>query len=136
MACIACSMKKSRSCGLTIPRFFCSGHSVRIIKPMTQPSHSPPPHAALLHMILGKWVSSAISAAAHFSIADHLESGPKSPTALAAPTGTKEQPLYRLLRANASVGVFTELEDGRFAQTPLSDPLRTSAKPSIRHMAM
>jgi len=87
-------------------------------------------------MILGKWVSSAISAAAHFSIADHLESGPKSPKELAALTGTKEQPLYRLLRANASVGVFTELEDGRFAQTPLSDPLRTSAKPSIRHMAM
>jgi hypothetical protein len=44
--------------------------------------------------------------------------------------------LYRLLRANASVGVFTELEDGRFAQTPLSEPLRTNAKPCVRNMAM
>lgn len=87
-------------------------------------------------MLLGKWVSSAISAAAHFGIADHLESGPKSPKELASLTGTQERPLYRLLRANASVGVFTELEDGRFAQTPLSEPLRTNAKPCVRHMAM
>lgn len=100
------------------------------------PSGTPPPHAALLQMILGKWVSSAISAAAHFAIADHLESGPKSPKELAALTGTQERPLYRLLRATASVGVFTELEDGRFAQTPLSEPLRTNAKPCVRHMAM
>jgi hypothetical protein len=103
---------------------------------MSQPSQSPPPHAALLQMILGKWVSSAISAAAQFGIADYLESGPKSPKELASLTGTQEQPLYRLLRANASVGVFTELEDGRFAQTPLSEPLRTNAKPCVRNMAM
>jgi hypothetical protein len=87
-------------------------------------------------MILGKWVSSAISAAAHFGIADHLEAGPKSPRELAALTGTQEHPLYRLLRANASVGVFRELEDGRFAQTALSEPLRTDAIPCVRHMAM
>jgi len=87
-------------------------------------------------MVLGKWVSNAISAAAHFGIADHLESGPKSPKDLASLTGTQEQPLYRLLRANASVGVFTELEDGRFAQTPLSEPLRSNAKPCVRNVAM
>jgi hypothetical protein len=87
-------------------------------------------------MLLGKWVSSAISAAAHFGLADHLESGPKSPQELAALTGTEERALYRLLRANASVGVFTELEDGRFAQTLLSEPLRTNARPCVRHMAM
>jgi len=87
-------------------------------------------------MIVGKWVSSAISAAAHFAIADHLESGPKSPKELAALTGTLEGPLYRLLRANASVGVFAELDDGAFAQTPLSEPLRSNAKPCLRSMAM
>ena len=87
-------------------------------------------------MLLGKWVSSAISAAAHFGIADHLESGPKSPKELASLTGTQERPLYRLLRANASLGVFTELEDGRFAQTSLSESLRSNAQPSIRNMAL
>jgi hypothetical protein len=102
---------------------------------MTQPA-SPPPHAALLQMILGKWVSNAISAAAHFGIADHLESGPKSPEELASLIGTQERPLYRLLRANASVGVFKELEDGRFEQTPLSEPLRSNARPCVRNMAM
>jgi hypothetical protein len=103
---------------------------------MTQPAQSPPPHAVLLQMILGKWVSNAISAVAHFGIADHLESGPKSSKELASLTGTQERPLYRLLRATASVGVFTELEDGRFAQTPLSEPLRTNAKPCVRSMAL
>jgi hypothetical protein len=87
-------------------------------------------------MILGKWVSSAISAAAHFGLADHLESGPKTVKELATLTGATERPLYRLLRATASVGVFTEREDGSFAQTPLSEPLRSNAKPCVRNMAM
>lgn len=103
---------------------------------MTQPAQTAPPHAVVLQMLLGKWVSSAISAAAHFGIADHLESGPKTPTELASLTGTQERPLYRLLRANASFGVFTELEDGRFAQTPLSESLRSGARPSVRNMAL
>ncbi|HEY2843324.1 MAG TPA: methyltransferase [Bryobacteraceae bacterium] len=95
-----------------------------------------PPYPILLQMILGKWVSTAISVAAYFGLADHLESGPKSPRELAALTGAEERPLYRLLRANASVGVFTELEDGRFAQTPLSEPLRSNARPCARNMAL
>jgi hypothetical protein len=103
---------------------------------MTQPAETPPPHIALLQMIVGKWVSSAISAVAHFGIADHLESGPKTPQELASLTGTQERPLYRLLRATASIGVFTEREDGRFTQTPLSEALRSNAKPCVRHMAM
>ncbi|MCU1339166.1 MAG: methyltransferase [Bryobacterales bacterium] len=73
---------------------------------------------------------------ARFGIADHLEAGPKSPKELASLTGTNEQALYRVLRAAASLGVTTELEDGRFAQTPLSDPLRSNAKPGIRNFAM
>src|SRR5579863_3320864 len=104
---------------------------------MSHPSPStPPPHAVLLQMITGKWVSSMISTVAHFAIADHLESGPKSITELAGLTKTNERALYRLLRASASLGVFTELEDGRFAQTALSEPLRSNAKPCVRNMAM
>jgi hypothetical protein len=40
------------------------------------------------------------------------------------------------LRAAASVGIFTELEGGRFANTPLSEPLRSDAVPCIRNMAL
>ncbi|RPH60335.1 MAG: methyltransferase [Acidobacteria bacterium] len=102
----------------------------------THPTSGPPPHAVVLQMLTGKWVSAAIAAVAKFGIADHLESGPKSAKELASLTGTDEQALYRLLRATASLGVFTELEDGRFDQTPLSEPLRSHANPCLRNMAM
>jgi hypothetical protein len=55
---------------------------------------------------------------------------------LARLTNTKERPLYRLLRSTASLGVFTELPDGKFAQTPLSEALRSNANPGLRNMAM
>jgi SAM-dependent methyltransferase len=77
-----------------------------------------------------------ISTLAHFAIADHLEAGPVSTQELAERTGTNERALYRLLRAAASMGVFTELEDGRFAQTPLSETLRSKASPGVRDMAL
>jgi hypothetical protein len=101
---------------------------------MSQPA--PPPHAIVLQMLAGRWVSAAISTVAKFAIADHLESGPKSAKELASLTGTNEDALYRLLRATASFGIFTELEDGRFDQTPLSEPLRSAANPCLRNMAM
>jgi hypothetical protein len=95
-----------------------------------------PPHAVLLQMLTGKWVSALVSTVARFGIADHLESGPKSIGELAKLTGTQERALYRAMRAAASLGVFTELEDGRFANTALSEPLRTNAVPCIRNFAM
>ncbi len=95
-----------------------------------------PPHAVLLQMLTGKWVSTMISTLARFGVADHLESGPKSPKELAELVGAQERALYRLMRAAASLGVFTELEDGRFANTALSEPLRTNAVPCIRNMAL
>src|SRR4051812_47478802 len=102
---------------------------------MSQPP-SQPAHVVVLQMLTGRWVSSAIATVAKFGIADHLESGARSAKELAALTGTNEDALYRLLRATASLGVFTELEDGRFDQTPLSEPLRSRANPCLRHMAM
>jgi hypothetical protein len=95
-----------------------------------------PAHAVLLQMLTGKWVSTMISTLARFGLADHLSSGPKSPRELAELTGTQERALYRLMRAAASLGVFTEFEDGRFANTPLSEPLRTNAVPCIRNLAL
>ena len=95
-----------------------------------------PPHAALMQMLTGKWVSSAISTAATIGIADHLEAGPKTASELAALTKTNPSALYRLLRALAGFGIFQEGEGQVFSQTPLSEPLRTSAKPGLRNMAM
>ena len=95
-----------------------------------------PPHAVLMQVLTGKWISSAVSAVAQFGVADHLEQGPKTVKELADATGTQEQALYRVLRACASIGIFAEQPDGRFANTPLSEPLRSNAVPCVRHMAM
>ena len=87
-------------------------------------------------MILGKWVSSAISAAAHFGIADHLESGPKSPKELASLTGTQEQPLYRLLARERER---RRVHGTRGRAFRADSAFRTAAierQPCVRNMAM
>jgi len=66
------------------------------------------PHAQLDRMITGYWLSQAIYAAAKFGIADLLSAGPRSVDKLAVDTSTNPDALYRLLRALASVGIFSE----------------------------
>ncbi len=86
---------------------------------MTQPA----PKDALAGMITGYWVSQMVHVAAKLGLADRLADGPKTAEELAASTQTHARTLYRLLRALASVGVFSEDDDQRFSQTPLSECL-------------
>jgi SAM-dependent methyltransferase len=103
--------------------------------------HNPPGHAdvpppvAMLQMISGFWISRAIYIAAKLGIADHLRDEPRTFDELAAATGTHAPSLYRVLRALASVGIFTEDEKRRFALTPLADTLRTDVPDSLRAFA-
>jgi hypothetical protein len=83
-----------------------------------------PPSAVLMQMA-NPLVSRAIYAAAALNIADELAPGARSPEDLATATGTHPSSLHRLLRALASVGIFTEDADGRFGLTPLAEPLRS-----------
>jgi len=85
------------------------------------------PSAALIGLVNGYRVSLAIHVAATLGIADLLKNGPRNSDDLASATGTHPRSLYRLLRALASVGVFREDADGRFALTPLGDCLRYDA---------
>jgi SAM-dependent methyltransferase len=94
-----------------------------------------PPQAQLLQMISGKWVSQAISIAARYRIADHLANGAQTVEALAEKSRTHPQALYRILRALASIGVFQLQDDGRFAQSPTSEFLRTGVAGSMRGVA-
>jgi SAM-dependent methyltransferase len=126
------SSQSSCGCTVQVPPRIMETH----MTPVPIPSTQMPPHAVLMEMLTGKWVSTMISALAHFGVADHLASGPRTPPELAELTNTQPGALYRLLRAAASLGIFTELEDGRFANTALSEPLRTTAVPCIRNMAM
>jgi hypothetical protein len=85
------------------------------------------PSAELMEMIFGFQASRAIYVAAELGIADLLADGAATVEELAAATGTRPPMLYRLLRALAGRGIFSEREDGRFVMTPLAEPLRRGA---------
>jgi SAM-dependent methyltransferase len=100
-----------------------------------QPTPAGSSFAAMIEMLFGSWTSISLAAAAKFGVADQLESGPKTTKDLAAVLKVHEESLYRVLRALAGVGVFHEDENRAFSQTPLSEVLRTNAKPSLRFVA-
>ncbi len=94
-----------------------------------------PPSAQLMDMIFAFALSRSISVAAQFGIADQLKDGPKSADELAAALGLHARSLYRMMRALAGAGVFSEDADRRFSLTPLSDLLRSDAPESLRAFA-
>jgi len=101
-----------------------------------QSESAPPPQFAMLQLITGFWVSRAIYVAAKLGLADLVKDSPKTADELARLTGTHSPSLYRALRALASVGVFTDDGRGRFAQTPLSETLRSDTPGSMRALAI
>jgi hypothetical protein len=96
----------------------------------------PHPSQQLAQMIVGSWVSRAISVAAKLQIADRLADGPRAAEELAAAAGVAPRPLYRLLRALAGVGAFARDADGRFRLNPLAEPLREGGPDSLRAFAV
>jgi hypothetical protein len=90
----------------------------------------------MLQMLNGAHVAGALACLAKLGIPDLVEAGPKSAEELAGKLGVQAQPLYRLMRATASVGVLSEGADGKFSQTPLSGVLRQDARPRLRFMAI
>ncbi|MGH9834356.1 MAG: methyltransferase [Blastocatellia bacterium] len=102
-----------------------------------QSEPAPPlPHIVMLQMITGFWVSRTIYVAAKLGLADLVKDGPKTANDLAELIGTHAPSLYRVLRALASVGIFVEDNQKRFANTPLSNTLRSDVPGSLRAMAM
>jgi hypothetical protein len=93
------------------------------------------PAAVLRRLVNGYQVSQALHVAATLGIADRLADGPRGCDELSRATGTDADALYRLLRALASVGVFTELDDRQFASTAVSDLLRSDAPVSLHGWA-
>ena len=84
----------------------------------------------------GHWIAQAIGVVADLGIADLLAKGTNSCGELAQATGSHPQALYRLLRALASVGIFSEVEPERFELTPMAEALRTDAPVSLRDRAL
>lgn len=90
----------------------------------------------LMQMIDGYWVSQAVHVVAKLGVADHLVDAPQTSDALAQKVKAEPKAFYRLLRACASFGLFTEVEPGTFALTPLGELLCSDAQGSLRDRAM
>jgi hypothetical protein len=65
-------------------------------------------------------------------LVDHPSNGPRTAEELAVATGAQSDPLRRVLRAMAAIGLLTNAQDGRFQLTDLSDPLRSDHPASLR----
>ena len=95
-----------------------------------------PPPIAMLQLISGFWISRCIYITAKLGLADLVKEGPKTAAELAASTATHATSLFRVLRALASVGIFTQDDQDRFGITPLSETLRADVPGSLRAFAM
>jgi SAM-dependent methyltransferase len=98
----------------------CSGNAERILD----------------QMIVGSWVTQAISVAADLGIADSLAAGARTADELACEKGVHGPSLYRLMRALAGIGIFREDDGGRFSSTPLGNLLGSEAPGSKRSLAI
>src|SRR5262249_25337898 len=89
-----------------------------------------PPARVVVQMSMGYQTAQAIYVATRLGVADYLADGLKDGDTLAQLTGTHAPSLRRLLRLLASVGVFTEDEQGRFGLTALGASLRADVPES------
>jgi hypothetical protein len=99
-------------------------------QPETQPG--PPPQAILMQMSMGAMVTQALYVAAKLGVADILADGEKHVDTIAKECDAHSPSLYRVLRSLASMGVFNETSPRTFANTQLSEVLRTGIPGSMR----
>ena len=93
-----------------------------------------PTHVQLMQFILGKWISKPIYVAAELGIADMLSDGPESIETLAKKSESHAPTLYRVMRALAAVGIFSETPNKCFELTPMAECLKAGVMRSIALM--
>jgi hypothetical protein len=97
----------------------------------------PSPSEQIMQLSTAYMAPACLYIAAKLRIADQLAKGPKPVAQMAdGARGIHESSLYRVLRALASVGVFTETAPHVFANTPASEMLRERVPGSMRDQAM
>jgi hypothetical protein len=82
-------------------------------------------------MVVGKWISQSLATVVEIGVPDRLAKGTRRCSEIARDVGVSEDGLYRLLRALASVGVFSESGDRRFKLTPMGQLLRSDHAQSL-----
>ena len=101
----------------------------------TQPSAAPSvatPQQQIIAAIMGFRQSRAIAAAADLGLADLLANGPLHIDSLAEMTLTHSRSLFRMMRALESAGIFAQVSPRVFANTPVSECLRSNVPGSLR----
>ena len=94
------------------------------------------PQEKMLELLTGYWTSQMLFAVATLGVPDALGSTALAPEAIAAKVGADPAYLQRVLRALASVGVFSEDARGRFKLTRLGQTLRSGRPGSVRDFAL
>lgn len=84
--------------------------------------------------MMGYWVSQVTATLAKLGVADHIGTGQRSSDELAKLTGANPDALFRVMRAGASVGLFTQVAPKTFKLTPVGDCLRKDAMGSMRDL--
>lgn len=84
----------------------------------------------------GHFVASALQVVVRLGIPARIADGELTAAELAGATGVQEGPLYRVLRALASVGLFSETSPRRFKLTPTGQALRPGVPGSMYDMAL
>ena len=105
----------------------------------TQPASrqgSPTPHSGPLLRIMLESLAlhQCVFAVAELGVADLLVSGPQSTADIAKKLRVDEDALFRILRLLASQGIFTETAPRTFANTDVSNFLRSDVPGSLRSM--
>ncbi|HYM38639.1 MAG TPA: methyltransferase [Thermoplasmata archaeon] len=87
-------------------------------------------------MVTGYRDSQALYVVAKLGVADLLVDGPKTAEGLARRLGVQARPLFRVMRALAGEGVFTQDGTQGFGLAPLGEPLRSDHPRSVRSSAI
>jgi hypothetical protein len=95
------------------------------------------PHDVLLDLIFGYRNTQALYVVAKLGVPDLLkQGGPEKSSVLAEKLGVDPSSLHRVMRALASLGVFTQDGEDKFGLTPSGELLCTDAGGSLRYFAI
>lgn len=86
---------------------------------------------AVMQLLSGYWYSQTLRAVAVLGVADALVDGPLTAEQLAARCGAHAPSLGRLMRAMATIGLFSFADQDRYANTVMSHWLRTDVDASL-----
>jgi hypothetical protein len=90
----------------------------------------------VIDLIFGRWRSQTLAAGTELGIFDHLDKEtPKKPERLAVELGVDPALLYRLLRAQATIGLLAEDASRGFVLTEAGNLLRAAHPQSLNPMA-